>query len=158
MSGSAHVAEELVQETFFRATLSLDLFKEGSVKSWLFTVARHAYLDEWRKKQRWKWVPFQEFFQEQSMAFSPNGMPLDEILKMELAEDVQEVFGMLPENYRTMLYLREFEQCTYTELASIMDLSTDQVKVTLHRARKRFKQLAERLGKNFEGRLTNGVE
>lgn len=158
MSGSAHVAEELVQETFFRATLSLDLYAGGSAKSWLFTVARHAYLDEWRKRKRWNWVPFQEFFHEKSIAYSPDGIPLDEVLYMELVEDVQDILGMLPENYRTVLYLREYEQCNYNELAQIMGLSINQVKVTLHRARKRFKQIATRQGKSFERRYNNGVE
>ena len=57
LTGSESVAEELVQETFYRATLSLDLYEGGQVKSWLYRVARNTYMDEWRKRKRWRWDP-----------------------------------------------------------------------------------------------------
>lgn len=44
----------------------------------------------------------------------------------------------LPERMRTILYLREIEEFSYQELAETLAMSLDQVKVTLHRARKNF--------------------
>lgn len=150
LTGSAVTAEELVQETFYRATLSLDLYENGQVKSWLFKVARNAYMDEWRKRQRWKWVPFYDYLRNTSDFESPYGVPEKELAEKDLTESVQSVLTLLPENYRSILYLREYEQFTYEELGETLDLSPDQVKVTLYRARQRFKTLSERLGKDFE--------
>lgn len=131
LTGSVHTAEELVQETFYRAILSLDLYENGQVKSWLFKVARNAYLTN------------------SEDLISPYGVPDEALASREISEEVRDIMEMLPENYRTILYLREYEQFSYAELSTILDLSPAQVKVNLYRARQRFKQLAERLGKTL---------
>lgn len=158
LTGSHHKAEELVQETFYRATLSLDLYEDEQVKSWLFKVARHAYMDEWRKNKRWQWVPFYTYLSSSEEMISPDGVPEDTLAAKETKEDVEDILSLLPENYRTLLYLREYKQFTYEELAITMDLSLNQVKVNLYRARKRFKQLSERYGKEFKRGENNGME
>lgn len=158
LTGSAIKAEELVQETFYRATLSLDLYEDEQVKSWLFKVARHAYMDEWRKRQRWKWVPFYDYLANTPDFESPYGVPEEELVVREIAKDVNDIMKMLPESYRSILYLREYEQFSYEELSETLELSLNQVKVNLHRARQRFKQLSKRMGKNFERGVNDGVE
>lgn len=149
ISGSHFIAEELVQETFYRAALSLDLYENEQVKSWIYKVARNAYMDEWRKRQRWKWVPFLEQITGLNDLPSPYGVPEEEVMAKQRKEEVEDIMKLLPEQYRSILYLREQQQFSYEELSETLELSAEQVKVTLHRARKRFKQLAERLGKNF---------
>ena len=53
LSGNAHVAEEITQETFFRAMRSLDRFRgESSLKSWLCAIARNLWTSEQRKRKR----------------------------------------------------------------------------------------------------------
>lgn len=54
----------------------------------------------------------------------------------------------LPEQYRSILYLREVEQFSYKEIMEALQMSEEQVKVTLHRTRKRLAALAqqERVG------------
>lgn len=158
LTGSDMTAEELMQETFYRATLSLDLYEDGQVKSWLFKVARNTYMDEWRKRKRWNWIPFYNHFSNSTDFVSPYGIPEDDLSMKEIADEVQDVMVLLSENYRTILYLREYEQFTYEELAKTLGISLNQVKVNLHRARQRFKQLAERLGKDFERGGDDDVE
>lgn len=158
LTGSHFIAEELVQETFYRATLSLDLYEEEQIKSWLFKVARHAYLDEWRKNKRWQWVPFYNHLSNSAEMISPDGLPEKSVIHQEIKEDVIDVMSLLPENYRTIIYLREYKQFSYEDLAGTMDLSLNQVKVTLYRARERFKQLSKRLGKKFNRGDKDGME
>jgi len=55
---------------------------------------------------------------------------------------------MLPETYRTVLILREFENMSYQEIGMVMDLRLQQVKATLFRARRRFRQLYVRRENN----------
>ncbi|MFS0821334.1 sigma-70 family RNA polymerase sigma factor [Bacillus sp. 1P02SD] len=144
MSGSSTLAEELVQETFFRATVSLSFYKYEDVKPWLFKVARNTYLDEWRKRQRWNWVPF---YDKGDMR-SPYGIPEDEMVSKENQDELTELLDLLPENYRTIIYLREFAEFTYEEIQEAMEITESQVKVTLHRARKRLQTLVERESKD----------
>lgn len=158
LSGSDTMAEELVQETFYRATLSLDLYEDGQVKSWLFKVARNTYMDEWRKRKRWKWVPLYDYLSNTPDLVSPYGIPEEELNAKEMTSEVQDIMVLLPENYRTILYLREYEQFSYGELANMLDISLDQVKIHLYRARQRFKLLSERLGKDFERGVNDDVE
>ena len=149
MSGSAHVAEDLTQETFVRATISLPDYKDEEAKAWLFKVARNVYLDEWRKKQRRKAIPLFHFLTNEEM-ISPYGRPEEDVLKQETTHDVQELMQCLPEQYRMILYLKEYEQFSYLEIQQALDLSETQVKVTLHRARKRLAQLSEKKGWRLE--------
>lgn len=71
---------------------------------------------------------------------------------------MENIITLLPESYRTILYLREYEEFTYEELGETLNLSLDQVKINLYRARQRFKILSERLGKEFERGGRNGME
>jgi RNA polymerase sigma-70 factor (ECF subfamily) len=153
LSGSPTLAEELVQETFYRATVSLSLFKHQEVKPWLFKIARNTYIDEWRKRQRWKWVPF---FEKEEM-ISPYGIPEAEIVKKESKQELENLLDLLPENYRTILYFREYEDFTYQEIQEAMELTESQVKVTLFRARKKLKELAENMkGESEYDRMDKG--
>ena len=52
LSENTHVAEEITQETFFKAMQSLDRFRgESSLKSWLCAIARNLWISEQRKKK-----------------------------------------------------------------------------------------------------------
>ncbi|MEK3976373.1 sigma-70 family RNA polymerase sigma factor [Psychrobacillus sp. FSL K6-1267] len=158
LTGSDSIAEELVQETFYRATLSLDLYDGRQVKSWLYKVARNTYMDEWRKRKRWKWVPLYDYLSNSEEYVSPYGVPEEDLLNQEKSDEIQDISLLLPENYRTILYLREYEEFSYEEIAETLEITLDQVKVTIHRARQRFKQLADRLGKDFDRSGKDGME
>lgn len=146
LSGSPQLAEDLTQETFVRATISLSFYENEDVRAWLFKVARNAYLDEWRKRQRRKWVPFADYLFAKDEMASPYGLPEDEALQAETSDDLQQLMTFLPEQYRSILYLREVEMFSYQEIQEALDLSENQVKVTLHRARKKLAQMAEKQG------------
>ena len=52
LSGNHRIAEEITQETFFRAMRSLDRFQgKSSLKSWLCAIAKNLWLAERRKKK-----------------------------------------------------------------------------------------------------------
>ena len=52
LSSDHHAAEDLVQETFYRAYLFLENWKDERIKPWLFRVAHNAYVDYQRKASR----------------------------------------------------------------------------------------------------------
>ncbi|RNF39384.1 sigma-70 family RNA polymerase sigma factor [Planococcus salinus] len=151
MSGSAHVAEDLTQETFVRATVSLYTYDGEKARAWLFKVARNVYVDEWRKRKRRQAIPLLNLLHSKEDMISPYGLPEEAALNQELSSDLAELIGFLPEHYRTILYLREFEQFSYKEIQETLDLTEDQVKVNLYRARKKLEALAEKKGWHDDG-------
>lgn len=146
LCGSTQLAEDLTQETFVQATINLHTYKGDKVLAWLFTVARNAYLDEWRKQSRWKNNRFLSLLINKQEMVSPYGVPENVLLLKEQDTQLQNLLCYLPEQYRSILYLREYEQFTYKEIASTLGMSDEQVKVTLHRARKRLAELASKKG------------
>ncbi|MEZ0481536.1 sigma-70 family RNA polymerase sigma factor [Planococcus sp. SSTMD024] len=146
LSGSSHLAEDLTQETFVRATISLHAYQGEEARAWLFKVARNMYIDEWRKRKRRQNIPLMNRFKPAEEMISPYGLPENEALAQERKDDLHALFNYLPEHYRTILYLREAAEFSYAEIATAMDLSVDQVKVTLHRARKKLETIAKQKG------------
>lgn len=151
LSGSEQLAEDLTQETFVRATIALHTYEGEEARAWLFKVARNAFFDEWRKRQRRKTVPLLSFLGGSSTEMlSPYGLPENELLEKEAAEEIADLLAFLPENYRSVLYLREYEGFSYREIMDTLQLTESQVKVTLHRARQRLRQLAEKKGWDYD--------
>ncbi|MBB5172015.1 sigma-70 family RNA polymerase sigma factor [Texcoconibacillus texcoconensis] len=144
LSGSSTTGEDLVQETFYKATISLSFYHDHEIRSWLFKVARHAYLDEWRKRKRWDWVPFIETIHKGRDMLSPYEEPEGYVTSLESETELTGLLKQLKETYRTILHLREKEGLTYKEIATILEMNENQVKVTLHRARNRLHVLAKR--------------
>lgn len=146
LSGSKQLAEDLTQETFVRATVHLNEYEGEEVCPWLFKVARNAYLDEWRKQKRRKTIPLLSIFSSKEDMISPYGLPEDSLLIKETHQQLEDLLEFLPEQYRSIIYLREFEEFSYKEIMEALQLTEEQVKVTLHRARKRLASLAEKKG------------
>ncbi|GAA0446718.1 RNA polymerase sigma factor [Lentibacillus halophilus] len=137
MSRDKDVAEELLQETFYRAMVSLKVKNMVQAKAWLFKVARNLYIDRTRKTKSEKRMV--ERVQTEQMHTSNLGNPDEHLEQMTKRDRIEEVFHRLPERMRTILYLREIQEFTYKEVAKAMNLTDGQVKTTLHRARKTFR-------------------
>ncbi|TMN21368.1 RNA polymerase sigma factor [Lentibacillus cibarius] len=137
MSRDEDVAEELLQETFYRAMISLKVKNMIQAKAWLFKVARNLYIDRTRKSKSEKQMV--ERIQAEQLHTSEWGNPDEHLERMTKRDRIEKVFHHLPERMRTILYLREIQEFTYKEVATAMNLTESQVKTTLHRARKKFR-------------------
>lgn len=146
LSGSPQLAEDLVQETFVRATIALPKQFHENAKAWLFKTARNAYLDEWRKQERRRRLPFAEALFRTKEMISPYGLPENEVIEAESKHDIVRLVNGLPENYRSVIYLREIEGLSYSEIREALSLTEAQVKILLHRARKKLAQLMQMKG------------
>lgn len=146
LSGSTQLAEDLTQETFVRATVHLNEYEGEEARAWLFKVARNAYLDEWRKQKRRKTVPLLSIFSSRQEMISPYGIPEDSLLTKEKYQQLEDLLEFLPEQYRSIICLREYEEFSYKEIMEALQLTEEQVKINLYRARKRLASLAEKKG------------
>lgn len=137
MLKSSHMelmADDLCQETFYKAYRSLKTFREvdASFSTWLYTIARNTVLSELRKLRN-KHISLEQsgFVPQASSEFVPE----QTMLRNERVELVRIAIGNLPEKQRTALVLREYEQLDYQEIADILGQTVSAVKSLLFRAR-----------------------
>ncbi len=143
MCGEPRDSEDLVQETFLNVYRYLEGFRyETKFRNWMFRIATTVCL---KKKRRPKHAPERELSLEEFMPQEGEELPeappdwarapLDQVLNGELARHIQQAIIDLPKKYRMVVALREMEGFSTEETAQILDISTANVKVRLHRAR-----------------------
>lgn len=128
LAGSAADAEDLVQQTFLVAQQKLDQIRDASAaRSWLFTVLRNNYL-----KSRQRRVPLGESALEAPLEEVPqhgvDDSPIDE-------ERVRQLVGELPEEFRLVIAMFYFEELSYKEIATELELPAGTVMSRLSRAK-----------------------
>ncbi|MYC94345.1 MAG: sigma-70 family RNA polymerase sigma factor [Caldilineaceae bacterium SB0661_bin_32] len=142
MLGDLSEAEDAAQETFLRAYARLDQYDPGrKFSTWLFSIANYHCIDRLRKRR----VQFVGL-DESPVVFtleSDSARPEEETLAVEQAEEMQALVNQLEPEYRTPLVLRYWNDCSYQEIADVMDISVPAVKSRLFRARKKLAELYE---------------
>ncbi|QDP38965.1 sigma-70 family RNA polymerase sigma factor [Radiobacillus deserti] len=131
LSQNHHTAEDLVQETFFRAYLYLESYTGENVKTWLFTVAYRVFIDDHRKQKRTV-VKDQGFFQR---VFDKKKSLDHTLVTKETIQEVIDILENLPEKHKHAVLLHDFHELTQKEAAQIMDIETSYFKVLLYRGR-----------------------
>lgn len=133
MSGSAQEAEELTQETFYQALLSLHRFRgDGPVLTWLLRIARNTYLKRLRRRQRETPIAFVD-----DLISGTASGPEPGLIRLDEQEAVRAALSRLPEQYRTVLVLREVQGLSHAQIGLILEKSEPTVRVLVHRARQR---------------------
>jgi RNA polymerase sigma-70 factor (ECF subfamily) len=134
LSGDQNEAEDLAQETFLKAILSIDQFEPtGAFKSWLFRIASNLFLD--RRKSSWsqRVVGGEDF---SGFTARGTGKPEDEALARETYNQLQHGIEALSHEQQVVLTLRTVEGMSYTDIAQIMQVSEVTVRWHLFEARK----------------------
>lgn len=127
-----HNAEDLTEDTFLRAFKFFSSFRgESSVKTWLFKIARNV-LNDYLSKSSYKNEDIDENTLED---ISNDYTTLEEKLL------IKKVMDRLFEEERTLIILRDVNGFSYIEISKIMSCTEGQVKIGIHRARKKFKEL-----------------
>lgn len=136
LSGNSHIAEEIVQETFCRALEQILIGKRELNTAWFYTVSKHLYFSYIKKQNKYKYA--KDFDKEDESST----IPLDNnLIKSDEAATIKKILSELKDNYREILELREYKELSYDEIAKITGMNLVQVKVTLYRARSKFRDL-----------------
>ncbi|MGI6686237.1 MAG: RNA polymerase sigma factor [Bacillota bacterium] len=142
MTGNREEAGELTQEVFFQACLSLYRFKgESTLKTWLFSIARNVFLKHLREKSKHKTINLGEELSYDELNTQGLDPPADLLILKEERERIQKALAKLPENARTIIILKEFEQLSYEEIAGIFGQTVNWVRVNFFRAKKQLGQV-----------------
>ena len=136
LCGDKERADDLVQETLFKAWNHLESFKEGTnLKAWLFTILRNTYFSERRKQRRE--VEDADGAYAARLATHPAQHG-----HMEM-QDFRAALSQLPDDQREALVLVGAAGFSYEEAAEISGCAVGTIKSRVNRARNR---LADTLG------------
>lgn len=142
---NCHVSEELCQEVFLKAFKSLNAYEgRSSIKTWLYSIAHNVYVSWYRKEIKTQSVPMQENIISSLVAV--DGNPEVIVENKENSEEVMRILYKLKEEYRTVLILCELNELSYEEIANTLNWSLSKVKITIYRARIRFKTFFKKEG------------
>lgn len=155
--GDYDEACDLTQDTFVRAYGAWRDFRgESQIYTWLYRIAINLCHNQQKKLQRRRRV------ESQSLDSFPNDngranegtwnsrefaderpLPLQILESHELRARLHDVLRQLPENYRTVIILRDIEGLTYEEIARVTDSTLEAIKSRLFRARAAIRRLLE---------------
>lgn len=134
-------ADDLTQETFLKIQINLQGLKEPSkISPWLFQIAHNLCLDYFRKRKTEVWDD-EGLLKALEQPASENVLAKMEQCRMSSC--VQDQMDLLPDPFRMVLVLYDLMEFSHQEIAQILDISVQNVKVRLHRARKKFKDILE---------------
>jgi len=128
-------ADDLVQEAFIKIQQNLDGVRDpGKVSSWVFRIAHNLCQDYFRTQKK---LSSHEEIHEGLINLQET--PLQKKMEQgEMSQCVQDQLNLLPESLRSVLIFSDVMEFSQQEIADILGLTVENVKVRLHRARKRF--------------------
>jgi len=129
-------AEDVMQDAYVRAYQHLHQF-EGRAKfsTWLTRIAVHEALARAHRRNRIQELDAEPYggYMNPLPATTPD--PEQQASDRELVALLQDAVLALPDNYRSVLMMRDIEEMSTTDTAQALDLTEENVKVRLHRAR-----------------------
>lgn len=132
LSKNHHVAEDLVQEAFYRAYLTLADYEINNIKAWLFKVAYHAFIDYQRKnKKTFLTDEIKENVDRREN--TPESKMLEKESFLLLMEDLK----CLKEIEKQAVLLCDLNELSYQEAAGILNIKLNTLKSHISRGRKK---------------------
>lgn len=129
------VAEDVLSETFYRAYQNLGSLKDERIKAWLLRVAYHAFIDHTRKEKRSQPEP-PEFFNRK---LKTEGFE-EQLIHSERLQSVLAEIEALSFNQKQALVLSAIHQLSHKEIARTLEVSEQNVKSLIFRARAALKK------------------
>lgn len=134
LSRDPGVAEEVTQETFFKALKSIDSFRgQCRLYVWLCQIAKNTYFTYAGKQAR------------EAVGQEPCGgeSPEERLMNKEAAFEVHKLLHGLPEPYKEVFSLRVFGELPFGQIGELFGKTESWARVTYHRARLKIKEEME---------------
>ncbi len=142
-------AKDITQETFIKAWQYRKKIRRETVHSWLLKVAQNLCFNQLKKRK------FQVHLSEEdgetlenllnTHSYKSNPSPDEIAIKQELKQLVHRAIDELPPNMRSIIVMRELEEMSYKEIAEVVNQPVNSVKSTVFRARKKLREILNRL-------------
>ena len=128
------LAEDLMQETFLKALSSMEL-SEDAVFPWLLRVAKNLYIDAWRRQKHHAEPKMEQQMIEEEV--------LSHLIQKEQNRRLYQAIQTLKEPEREAVVLYYFAGLSQAEIARQLEMSHGNVRVMLHRAKQRLRNLLD---------------
>lgn len=141
ISHDEHIAEEIAQETFFKALKKMDSFNGNcSVYTWLCQIAKNALYDFYKKEKK------RASIDESQCKFTEKTDFVDVILEEEQSKEIHFLLHCLNEPYKEVFTLRVFAELSFKQIGELFDKSDGWARVIFYRAKNK---LMEGYNENF---------
>lgn len=145
-TGKRETSEDLVQLTFEKMIRYRSKYSgKGSVKSWLFSIARNALKDEWKAQGKHTGIPIAEA----EYLMPAQVPPVDsQVIYLEKEALFKQAMGHLSREKRELLAQAKLQDKKYKELAGIYGMSESALKVKVFRIMQELKAYVDKVQEN----------
>jgi len=153
MLGTQEAAEDVTHEAFLLLIRQPEVYQaeRGSLITFLCAVARNHIFQHLRRQERYAPELAETSYEYEETGAGRSFDPLSDLLERELAVQVETALARLPVAQREAIVLREYQELSYEEIATIIGADTNVVKARLYRARQ---ALAKRLAPYLSAKTT----
>ncbi|MCX6147551.1 MAG: RNA polymerase sigma factor [Candidatus Kapabacteria bacterium] len=144
MLNDEDLAQDAFQETFLKVFENRTNIKGNNFAAWLYTIARHICFNILRQRKDFK--NFDEFDDNLNPSSYSDETSNDDF-GIKIAVD--QAIAALPVNLREVILLREYEECSYNEIAHIVGIDISLAKVRVFRARVLLKKMLNSIAKEI---------
>jgi len=128
-----HVTQDLLQDTFIKAYKNMKAYDNTrSFSTWLLTIARNVAYDYMRKNKKLSIVEDIDSIDYKT--------PETELLANEYRRSIDELVEALPDHLSTLIHMKYFEELSYEEIASRLNIDKNKVRWQLYEARKKLER------------------
>ena len=132
-------AEDIVQETMIKVWNKREQWNDiESIEAFCLTICRNISLDKMRKMENQNQSLSEGEHDAPDQSYSSN--PEEQAMQQDRMQLIRQLINQLPEKQRSVMQLRDFEGKSYKEIAKVMGISEEQVKVNIFRARQTIRQ------------------
>ena len=128
------VSEDLTQDVFLKIIRYKTSYKNGNFAAWIYTIARNIFSSYYQKIKK-----------ERSNLIDDNVLASEEVLVSESREEelnhLQKALLQLSNSDRELIVMHRFQEIKYEQIAHIVGSSENAVKVKVHRALKKLKEI-----------------
>ena len=142
-------SEDLVQDTLLKLYTHKDSYKEiAKFSTWLYTIAANLARTELRKIKRRKTFSVTELSHDdrEFIIKSTDMGPGEENFSQNFEKNVQRALAELPDDFKTIIILRDIQELSYDEISRISGVPLGTVKSRINRGRAKLQQLLKRKG------------
>lgn len=134
LCGNPDYAEELAQETMFRAIQQINSFRgECELNTWICTIAKNLYYAEEKKRKRYASdYPLETVVSERDIE--------QELFDRETARHIHRILHELNEPYKEVFWMRTFGELSFKEIGDIFGKTESWARVTYHRSKMKIKE------------------
>lgn len=131
-----NVAEEITQETFFKAMKSFHKFDgKKDIRSWLFTIAKNTYFTQYKKQQRE--ISSEEISEQKDIHL------VEHLMDEERALEIHRFLHAMDEPYKEVFSLRTFGELSFGKIGQLFGKSDGWARVTYYRAKRKIVEYME---------------